>query len=109
MWSERYDRELKDIFKLQDEIAIEIAKAMQIHLTEGEIIKTRFENIPDLQAYIKALKTLEYIRHNTRENNIRARKEAEELICVLSASVRSKKYSDLSRLVGYPPWGGYRA
>ena len=28
---------------------------------------------------------------------------------VLSASVRSKKYSDLSRLVGYPPWGGYRA
>ena len=22
MWSERYDRELKDIFKLQDEIAI---------------------------------------------------------------------------------------
>ena len=80
MWAERYDRELKDIFKLQDEIAIEIAKAMQIHLTEGEIIKTRFENIPDLQAYIKALKTLEYIRHNTRENNILARKEAEELI-----------------------------
>ena len=28
---------------------------------------------------------------------------------VLSASVRSKKYSDLSRLVGYPPWDGYRA
>jgi adenylate cyclase len=80
MWSERYDRELKDIFKLQDEIAIEIAKAMQIHLTEGEITKTRFENIPDLQTYIKALKTLEYIRHNTKESNILARKEAEGLI-----------------------------
>ena len=53
MWSERYDRELKDIFKLQDEIAIEIAKAMQIHITEGEITKTRFKNIPDLQTYIK--------------------------------------------------------
>jgi adenylate cyclase len=80
MWAERYDRELKDIFKLQDEIAIEIAKAMQIHLTEGEIIKTRFENIHDLEAYIKALKTLQYIRHNTKENNILARKEAEALI-----------------------------
>ncbi|MFC1880212.1 hypothetical protein ACFL2S_01770 [Thermodesulfobacteriota bacterium] len=76
MWSERYDRELKDNFKLQDEIAIEIAKAMQIHITEGEITKTRFENIPDLQTYIKALKTLEYIRHNTKESNILARKEA---------------------------------
>jgi adenylate cyclase len=80
MWSERYDRELKDIFKLQDEIAIAIAKAMQIHLTEGEIIKTRFENIPDLQTYIKVLKAHEYFFHNTKESNILARKEAEELL-----------------------------
>ena len=62
MWSERYDRELKDIFKLQDEIAIEIAKAMQIHLTEGEIAKTRFKNIPDLQTYTKVLKAMEYFQ-----------------------------------------------
>ncbi|MFC1880087.1 tetratricopeptide repeat protein [Thermodesulfobacteriota bacterium] len=80
MWSERYDRKLKDIFKLQDEIAIAIAKAMQIHLTDGEIAKTRFKDIPDLQTYIKALKTLEYIRHNTKESIFLARKEAEELI-----------------------------
>jgi len=82
MWSERYDRELKDIFKLQDEIAIEIAKAMQIHLTEGEITKTRFENIPDLQTYIKVLKALEYWRQNTKESNIIVRKEAEELVAL---------------------------
>jgi tetratricopeptide (TPR) repeat protein len=82
MWSERYDRELKDIFKLQDEIAIEIAKAMQIHLTEGEITKTRFENIPDLQTYIKILKALEYWRQTTKEGNILARKEVEELVAL---------------------------
>jgi adenylate cyclase len=79
MWSERYDRELKDIFKLQDEIAIEIAKAMQIHITEGEIAKTRLKDIPDLQTYFKVLKAQKYLNHNTKEGNILARKEAEEL------------------------------
>jgi adenylate cyclase len=88
MWSERYDRELKDIFKLQDQIAIEIAKAMQIHITEGEIVKTRLENIPDIQTYIKVLKVSEYFRHVTKESNILARKEVEELRALnLEASV----------------------
>jgi len=82
MWSERYDRELKDIFKLQDEIAIEIAKAMQIHITEGEISKARFAEIPDLQTYIKVLKALKYWNHNTKASNILARKETEELLAL---------------------------
>ena len=82
MWSERYDREFKDIFKLQDEITIEIAKAMRIHITEGEITKTRFEDIPDLQTYIKALKALEHTRHGTKESSILARKEVEELLAL---------------------------
>ena len=36
IWSERYDRELKDIFALQDEITIKIMQAMRVELTEGE-------------------------------------------------------------------------
>jgi adenylate cyclase len=82
MWSERYDRELKDIFKLQDEIAIEIAKAMQIHITEGEIAKARFINMPDVQTYFKVLKAFEYFRQVTKEGNILARKELEELLAL---------------------------
>src|SRR5512139_2433873 len=35
IWSENYDRELKDIFALQDEITIKIMRAMSINLTEG--------------------------------------------------------------------------
>ena len=30
------------------------------------------------------------------------------IIGVFSASVRSKKYFDLSRLIGYRPWNGHR-
>jgi TolB-like protein len=36
LWAERYDRELKDIFALQDEITLKILTALQVKLTEGE-------------------------------------------------------------------------
>jgi len=36
VWSERYDREPKDIFAVQDDITIEILKAMQVELTRGK-------------------------------------------------------------------------
>ncbi|MCP4374453.1 MAG: tetratricopeptide repeat protein, partial [Deltaproteobacteria bacterium] len=96
MWSERYDRQLKDIFKLQDEIAIEIAKAMQINLTEGEIVKTRFKNTPDVQSYIKLLKTSDYFFQITKENNILARKELEEH---LSLNLEDSEFYTLSGLI----------
>jgi adenylate cyclase len=33
LWSERYDRDLEDIFAVQDDITMEIMKAMQVKLT----------------------------------------------------------------------------
>ena len=36
LWAERYDREMKDIFALQDEITMKIVGSLQITLTSGE-------------------------------------------------------------------------
>ncbi|NIS69690.1 MAG: guanylyl cyclase, partial [Proteobacteria bacterium] len=36
LWAERYDRELKDFFDLQDEITMKILTALQMKLTRGE-------------------------------------------------------------------------
>ncbi len=36
LWSERYDREMQDVFAIQDEIATSIANALKIVLTEKE-------------------------------------------------------------------------
>ena len=36
VWSERYDRDLKDIFALQDEVTLAVMRAMRVKLTEGE-------------------------------------------------------------------------
>jgi TolB-like protein len=36
LWAERYDRDLKDIFAVQDEITGRILQSMRVKLTEGE-------------------------------------------------------------------------
>ena len=36
LWAERYDRNLEDLFAVQDEITMEILTAFQVKLTEGE-------------------------------------------------------------------------
>jgi TolB-like protein/Flp pilus assembly protein TadD len=37
LWSETYDRQLSEIFKIQDEIATSIIKALKLHLLTGEL------------------------------------------------------------------------
>jgi len=51
VWAERYDRELKDVFEIQDEIAQSIAAALRVMLTEKE--KHEIEKVPtsQVQAY----------------------------------------------------------
>jgi len=36
LWSERYDRELKDVFEIQDEITENVVRALKVVLTDGE-------------------------------------------------------------------------
>jgi len=79
-WSERFDRNLTDIFNLQDEIAIEIMKSLQVKLTEGKHIRTRFQDTTDLKIFIKLLKAYEYFRQFNKEAMMLALKEAEEVV-----------------------------
>jgi TolB-like protein/Tfp pilus assembly protein PilF len=50
-WAERYDRQMEDVFAIQDEIAQSIAKALKVMLTEQE--KRAIQKAPtaDVQAY----------------------------------------------------------
>jgi serine/threonine protein kinase/Tfp pilus assembly protein PilF len=51
IWAERYDRQLEDVFAIQDEIVHSIARALEVVLTEKE--KRAIEKAPtaDVQAY----------------------------------------------------------
>ncbi len=55
LWSERYDREMKDVFEIQDEIARSIAERLKLTL-EGErepLVKGGTQNLEAYQLYLK--------------------------------------------------------
>jgi adenylate cyclase len=81
LWAERYDRDLKDIFAVQDEITIRIMGAMRVKLTEGE---QALEGKPphNLEAYLKYLQAQEYIQRFNIEGNIMGKRLAEEAIAL---------------------------
>src|SRR5580692_9433186 len=51
MWSERYDREMKDVFEVQDEIARKIAEALRVTLSPQELEALAVKPTENLQAY----------------------------------------------------------
>jgi len=79
LWSERYDRELKDIFAIQDEITTEIMRVMHVQLTEGEqACEWLKRGSGNLEAYEKGMKGMECFRRFSPEGNGQARKMFEE-------------------------------
>lgn len=80
LWAERYDRDLKDIFALQDEITLKIITALQVKLTTGEQARLIAKGTTNLEAYLKALQYREQFQRITKEGNAAARKLAEEII-----------------------------
>jgi adenylate cyclase len=80
LWAERYDRELKDIFALQDEITLSITKALQIKLTEGEQARIFGKGTQNLDAYLKWLQGMDLLIRGHKEDNALARRMFEEAI-----------------------------
>jgi serine/threonine protein kinase/tetratricopeptide (TPR) repeat protein len=68
MWSERYDREMKDVFELQDEIARKIAEALRVTLSPQELEALAIKPTENLQAYDLYLRGKRYARRQTRQD-----------------------------------------
>ncbi len=51
LWTERYDREVQDIFAIQDEIAASVAEALRGQLTHHEKRSLHHAPTPQVQAY----------------------------------------------------------
>ena len=72
VWAERYDREVRDIFALQDEVTREIVRALAVRLKEGEQRGLGRTQTNDLDAYDLVLRGQEERRRTTREANLEA-------------------------------------
>jgi len=80
LWSERYDRELKDIFELQDEITMKIVTSLQVKLTEGEQMRIWAKKYKRLDVLLKAMELLSLWRKGTEESIMRAGQVAQEVV-----------------------------
>jgi serine/threonine protein kinase/tetratricopeptide (TPR) repeat protein len=68
VWSERYDREMKDVFEVQDEIARKIAEALRVTLSPQELEALAIKPTENLQAYDLYLRGKRYARRQTRQD-----------------------------------------
>jgi len=82
LWSEHFDRPLKEIFSLQDEVILKITSALSVNLTAGEQARAWAEGTKNLEAYLKILQGREFLFQMNRENNALARRKIEEGIAL---------------------------
>ncbi|PWT93286.1 MAG: protein kinase [Acidobacteria bacterium] len=68
VWAERYDRELKDVFDLQDEIARSIANALRITLSPQEEVEIAQKPTENTEAYDYYLRGRGYARRRTESD-----------------------------------------
>jgi serine/threonine-protein kinase len=80
LWSERYDREMTDIFALQDEVTQAIAAALQVRLSPEAAVPRR--RTPDLRAYDAYLKALDQWSRPTPESLLRAKEHLDRAIAL---------------------------
>jgi eukaryotic-like serine/threonine-protein kinase len=67
IWSERYDREERDVFAIQDEISLAIVENLKVALLAGEETALRKRTTADPEAYNLYLKGLYFVARPNRE------------------------------------------
>lgn len=72
IWSERYDREALDLFKIRDDLVLDIVSALQVELTDGEMAKIVRRNTNDLEAWEAMQRGQAFYERYNPEDNKRA-------------------------------------
>jgi TolB-like protein/Tfp pilus assembly protein PilF len=85
LWAERYDRTVKDMFTIQDEITKNIITALQVKLTEGEQARVYGKGTDHLEAYLKVMEANWLLQQSTKGQVIKARQLLEEAISLDSS------------------------
>jgi adenylate cyclase len=82
LWAERYERELSDIFAVQDAITMRILSALQVELTEGEQARLRHEEKRNLEAWGYAVKAAGFLDRGTKHDLAKARGLLEQALAL---------------------------
>jgi adenylate cyclase len=80
LWSERYDRSMKDLFDLQDEITMKICQELPVTIIGSSQYRTR--KTDNLQGFLKNLEGVGFYRQGTKEANAEAQRSYQEAIAL---------------------------
>ena len=82
LWAERYDRPLKDIFAVQDEITFKILESLHIKISGDDITRSCARGTDNIDAYLKALQARENLYRQNIEGIAMGRKLSEEAVAL---------------------------
>jgi len=94
LWADRYDRELADVFAVQDEIAQSITGAIAPGIIAAEIRQAQRKDPDQLDAWDRTVRAHWHIRRFTREDLAEARRLLTEAISL--DPTNSMAYADLA-------------
>jgi adenylate cyclase len=77
LWAERYDRNIDDIFELQDEMALKVATALQGEIIGGEMARVRGAGTKNVKAWVQHVRGIATMRAITREALLDSRRLVE--------------------------------
>jgi adenylate cyclase len=80
LWAERYDRDLEDIFAVQDEITREVVVALDVRLREGEQARIWSGGTRNVEAWECVRLGMEALNQITPEGKIEARRLIERAL-----------------------------
>ncbi len=80
LWADRYDRDIRDIFALQDEITLEIVLALQVKLTSGEQTRVFHKSTRNLEAWGLCVQAIGLAEGFTREGLATARRLVDQAL-----------------------------
>ena len=95
LWADRYDRELDDVFEVQDEITGNIAVEMRVQIAEGEQIRLWAGGTDSVQAWEYVARGSVVLLWDTREGDLEARRLAEAALNI------DADYINATVLLGY--------
>ena len=105
LWSDTYDRDLTDIFAIQDEIAGHVVEALKAHLLGAEVAVAN-QGTTNVDAYNEYLRGSYFLEHTSAENLEKATEAFEEAIRLDPGFARA--YAALA-IVQQQVFGGWAA
>ena len=82
VWAERYDRELDDIFAIQDEITQNIVVELQVNLGKGEVSRFSAGGTSSTEAWELGLRAMPFIESNSKDDSPLGKKLMKQALAI---------------------------